>query len=95
MRSNTGYGVSGVGADERLDVLIAEAAVPHDAAVLDDRGRHARDARLLAERLEVALEERDGEAALRPSRGTDGGERQQRDKNGLYGTHGTLKSYIG
>jgi hypothetical protein len=50
---------------------------------------------LHAQRLDVPLEERDRQAALRLSRGTCGGERRQRDRKDLYGTHGTLKSYIG
>ena len=95
VRSRIGYGVSARAADQPIDVLISEAAVPDDAAVLNDGGRHARDPRLLPKRLDVALEERNGEAALCVGGGPRAAARHQRDKSDLQGTHGTLKSYIG
>jgi hypothetical protein len=53
-----GDGVGRIGrrSHRALDVLHAEAGVPHDASALDDSSRHPRNARLLAQRFEVALE---------------------------------------
>ena len=39
-----------------IDVLVSKAVVPYNSSVLDDRGRHARDPRLKANALHIALE---------------------------------------
>ena len=75
------------GADERFDVAIAQTRVPDNSTVLHDRRRHPGNTRLLPQRFEIALEQRDGEVALRPRRRTSGDERHKRDKNDLYGAH--------
>jgi hypothetical protein len=75
-------------AHQRFDILEPEARFPHDPAVLNDRRREAGNSRLLAERLGVALEQCDRKAALRLSRGTAGGKRQQHDDDSPDGVHG-------